>query len=188
MSWKIKRRRGWGACSLRKRWWRRSFWGGHTCAKSCYFYCNKFEGITVIFEAMQFNEAFFQRSWRLIWRTFWRVRTLVWVTFWENDPALSGLVPSFASSWFSCGRNRRRDEVAAGLLAEVQSRPGLSLLSSWLRALPLNPASWCYVCPVVLKMHEPICLFLLFLPLPEETEPKKIIAETDVKECAAFFF
>lgn len=63
MPWKIKRRRGWGACSLRKRWWRRSFWGGHTCAKSCYFYCNKFEGITVIFEAMQFNEAFFQRSW-----------------------------------------------------------------------------------------------------------------------------
>ena len=57
--------------------------------------------------------------------------------FGGSDLALSGLVPSFPYCQFSCGRNRR-DEVAADVLAEVQSRLSVSLLAvqlAWSSAL-----------------------------------------------------
>lgn len=48
----------------------------------------------------------------------------------REDPAFfSGSAPFFPYCQFSCGKNRRRDEAAAGLLAVLQSRLSISLLS-----------------------------------------------------------
>lgn len=74
----------------------------------------------------------------LIWRTFWGVR--LWcLIFWESDPALSGSVPFFFSyCQFSCGKNRR-DEVA-GLLAVLQSKLSISLLSKLVSSWATEPS------------------------------------------------
>lgn len=82
----------------------------------------------------------------LLCRDFWlinlkdllRSQTLVSVTFWESDPALSGSVPFFSYCQFSCGKNRR-DEVA-GLLAVLQSRLSISLLSRLVSSWATEPS------------------------------------------------
>lgn len=136
--WKIKRIRGWGGCSFEIRWSRGSFWGGDIWFESChYFYYTKYWGLIIIFGAVGFSEVYLQRFW-LIWRISWGVGALVTVTFWDSDPASFGLVLFFLLSVF-LGQSRGRDEAAHGLLALLQSRLSISLLSRFVSSWAAEP-------------------------------------------------
>lgn len=66
-------------------------------------------------------------------------------SFGESDPTRS----VFSLLSVSCSKNRRRDEVATGLLAMVQRRTEY-LPALWLTELPAEPRSWCSARPSVL--------------------------------------
>lgn len=124
--WKIEKR-GSGGCA-RMRGSGGSFCGG-VWAESCHeFYSTKFWGLIIIFGATEFREAFLQRFCLINLKDLLRSWDLGVVTFWESHPAFSGSAPFFSYCQFSCGKNRKRDEVPAGLLAVLQSRQHLPSL------------------------------------------------------------
>ena len=145
MFWKIKRIRGWGDCSFRRRWPRRSFWGGSVWAESChYFYCNKFGGITVVFEAMEFSETSLQRFWLINLKDLLKSQDFGVSDLWRE---WSGLI-WFSALFFllSVFLWQEQEERWSCLLAEVQSRLSISLLALQLASSSATESSFLMLC------------------------------------------